>query len=217
MEDVAAEPPGHVFPPVLVGGTARADFRLRNINLSLTAVLDGLAVEALGGGASFFLDRGTCGATLAPGATCVLSVRFEPTSEGDKSGQVTVPSEGALRTRLWIELDGTALTNPTRLGDPCSPDLPCGAGTCQGGFCTRPCARYADCDEPNSEYRRGTCVVLAGAGRCVPACDRALRCYGVAEASCRLTTSTEGATASACSTDPLPPPPGGAGDAGGGS
>jgi len=197
-----------------VGGTASAEFRVRNTNASLSIGIAEIFIQPMEGGDSFSLARGTCGAALGPGETCVLSVRLAPTSSGRKRAAVTEPPTGGVRSVLWIDLTATVLANPTHLGDPCSAELPCGSGTCQGGFCSRPCAHSSEC-EPNSEGRKGACVRVAGSGRCVAPCDSAVRCYGLADARCSLTTSIEGSFADACSTEPLPPPPGGMGGAGG--
>ena len=222
---VEAEPWNHTFPLLLVGRTASSDFRLRNTSASLAGALDELVVGDVIGGVggfvspstSFTLDRGICGATLEPGATCVLSVRFTPMTPGRKWGEVTAPSAGPVWTRFAIEVHGSARVSPAQLGDPCTAEIPCGAGTCQGGFCTRPCDHSADC-APNSEGRRGTCIVVAGAGHCLPGCDSGIGCYGVPGADCSITRSVEGATSDVCSDAPLPPAnPGIAGAGGGGS
>jgi hypothetical protein len=215
---VESEPPSYTFPLLLVGATASAEFRLRNTSASLAAALDELGVGDVNGGrpsTNFAVDRGTCGATLEPGATCALSVRFAPTSPGRKWGEVTALSAGPVGTRFFIEVHGLARVSPARLGDPCTAEIPCSAGTCQGGFCTRPCDRSADC-EPNSEGRRSACVVVASAGRCLPGCDSGTGCYQVAGANCWITRSVEGASSDVCFNAPLPPANPGLGGAGGG-
>ena len=48
----------------------------------------------------------TCGASVAAGGTCVISVTFSPKSQGAKSGTVTINDSASSKPQV-IELSGT--------------------------------------------------------------------------------------------------------------
>ena len=54
-----------------------------------------------------FGGAGTCGATLAVGASCTVNVTFSPTSTGDKSATLTVSFTGTTVTGAAVSLSGT--------------------------------------------------------------------------------------------------------------
>jgi hypothetical protein len=56
----------------------------------------------------------TCGATLAGGASCTVSVKFAPTAAGAASGSLTVASS-APNSPLSVPLSGTGVTSNTNL------------------------------------------------------------------------------------------------------
>ena len=58
---------------------------------------------------SDYLLTGACPATLAPSASCTLTVSFRPTMTGDRPGQLTIPGDGS-GTPVSATLDGTGTT-----------------------------------------------------------------------------------------------------------
>ncbi|MFG1807425.1 discoidin domain-containing protein [Streptomyces sp. NPDC049040] len=53
---------------------------------------------------------GTCGAFLAPGATCSVDIRFVPTRRGDRNGSLTV-SDGTSAGRYQVHVSGRVVTS----------------------------------------------------------------------------------------------------------
>jgi len=71
------------------------------------------AISAVTDG-SGFAETGTCGSTLAAGATCTASVTFTPTAAGAASASLTV-SSNATNAALTVALSGTGTSAPTNL------------------------------------------------------------------------------------------------------
>lgn len=71
---------------------------------SLALTISSVALS--GSGANQFAQSKTCGATLASGATCAITVTFTPTSAGAKSAQLTV-NVAAPATTQSVALSGT--------------------------------------------------------------------------------------------------------------
>lgn len=61
-----------------------------------------------------FRESHTCGATLAPGGSCTLSVTFYPTQAGSRSGVLTVVDD-AVGSPHTVSLSGVGLTPPVAL------------------------------------------------------------------------------------------------------
>jgi HYDIN/CFA65/VesB family protein len=57
-------------------------------------------------GAGFALAGNTCG-KLAPGASCEISITFDPSTAGAQQGQLSVASQGGLAPPAYAELSGT--------------------------------------------------------------------------------------------------------------
>jgi hypothetical protein len=93
-------PSVQIFPATLVGASSFA------LNATLTntgtAALTGIGVSILGD----FIQTGTCAATLAPAATCIVSVTYAPTVGGAETGSLTVTD--SLGTQS-VSLVGTGL------------------------------------------------------------------------------------------------------------
>ncbi|WNG49952.1 choice-of-anchor D domain-containing protein [Archangium minus] len=98
-----SDAPGFDFGPSLIGTTAERRFFLRNRSAgtvtSLAVSLSGTPFSFAGG--TFPGIGGTCGAELAPGASCQFAVAFQPTARGAANGALTVrfatgPVEGAV-------------------------------------------------------------------------------------------------------------------------
>jgi hypothetical protein len=99
------DPPSWDFGAVVpgTGPTPPKAFTLTNTgDVELSPVLVSVAGND---GAGFGLAGNTCG-KLAPGASCEISVDFEPTSPGAKEGQLQVASQGGLAPLASAELRG---------------------------------------------------------------------------------------------------------------
>lgn len=86
------------------GPTAPQAFTLTNTgDVELQAIF-----VSVGGneGAGFTLAGNTCG-KISPGASCEISVTFDPSSAGAKQGQLSVASQGGLAPFASAELSGT--------------------------------------------------------------------------------------------------------------
>jgi hypothetical protein len=59
----------------------------------------------------YAISSSTCGASLAPGASCLLSVTFTPVAVGDRPGLLTVPGNVS-GGHVTAPLDGTGVTPP---------------------------------------------------------------------------------------------------------
>ncbi len=100
-------PAGQVqFGPVLVGTTSAT----RNVTLHSngTAPLTGIALTFEGPFARSTTAPGTCGTTLAAGATCTIGVVFQPLTAGPASGSLIIVTSGTL-TGSPVTLTGTGV------------------------------------------------------------------------------------------------------------
>jgi hypothetical protein len=103
-------PPLVTSPPTLDFGTVTVGtrsapqvFTVVNGGDETTGPLSVQKTDGLAGGASEFATTTTCAAGLPPGATCTVSVTFQPTATGRASAAITVT-------------DGTRATNGTAVG-----------------------------------------------------------------------------------------------------
>ena len=81
------------FGSVKVGTTSAAkSITLTNIG---TTALTITAIAITGTNSGDFLQTHTCGASLAAGASCTISVQFKPTATGARSAAVSVTDNGA--------------------------------------------------------------------------------------------------------------------------
>jgi len=94
------------FGSVNVGGASAQNVVLTN---SGAAPLTGIAVSVTGADAADFSQTNTCGASVAAGATCTISVTFRPAAAGGRSATLNVAS-GA--TKLTAALSGTGVASP---------------------------------------------------------------------------------------------------------
>ncbi|MFN8519706.1 MAG: choice-of-anchor D domain-containing protein [Chloroflexota bacterium] len=107
---VTVDPDEHEFDDVVVGGTPdRQEFEVRNTG---DATLTGLDVQLTGAPAFDIVEAdSTCDdtTTLAPDATCVVTVEFAPGTGGDKTATLKVHSANAGNGTVNVPLSGTAL------------------------------------------------------------------------------------------------------------
>jgi hypothetical protein len=104
-------PSALVFPSTVVGATSFVlNTKLTNTG---TAALTGISITVLGD----FNQTNTCAATLAPAATCIVSVKYAPTVAGAETGTLAVSDNLGAQS---VSLTGTGLVpgaslNPAQL------------------------------------------------------------------------------------------------------
>ncbi len=113
---------GDTQPPTEGGGTPAASVSLSTASLSFSNVAVGasslgksvlltnngtasatLGVPSVSGD---FAATTSCGSTLAAGASCLVTVSFNPTAEGSRTGSLSVSVDGTARS---VSLSGTGL------------------------------------------------------------------------------------------------------------
>ena len=93
-------PSVQTFPSTVVGSTS---FLLNaTLTNSGTAPLTGIGVSILGD----FTENNTCQSSLAPAASCIVSVKYAPTVAGSESGTLSIASNLGLQT---VSLIGTGV------------------------------------------------------------------------------------------------------------
>jgi len=92
------------FADQLVGATSSA----QNVTLRNTGAvpLSVLSVTVTGTNSTDFAQTDTCGSSVPPGASCVVSVTFTPTAQGTRTGAVTI-KDNAAKNPQTISLTGT--------------------------------------------------------------------------------------------------------------
>jgi hypothetical protein len=108
---ITASPPNLDFGSVAVGGQGGAE-SVTITNSGTLATTIGTVVLNGGSAASFPLAGNSCaGATLAPGATCSVSLTFVPSGPGTETATLEV--SGTSGATVSIGLSGTGLFNPS--------------------------------------------------------------------------------------------------------
>jgi hypothetical protein len=102
-------------------GSISAQTPVTVTNTGASASLNSLALSVSAG---FLLVNNTCGATLAPGASCTAGVEFAPTSGGAQTGSLTVTSSSA--TGASIPLSGLAFDFTLAVSGSSSPTVSSG-------------------------------------------------------------------------------------------
>jgi hypothetical protein len=103
---VSLSPTRLSFPEQVIGTTSTPQtVRLTN---SGTATLNISSISIMGADRSDFAQTNTCGASVAAGANCTLSVTFKPTAAGRRTGAVTI-TDDAPNSPQAVALSGTAL------------------------------------------------------------------------------------------------------------
>ncbi len=106
---VTVTPTSIAFPATVVGVTSDAQIVTVKNNGAATVTLRSIVLG--GTNASSFEDIGTCGATLAAGASCSEYVAFKPASAAALSGTITVTT--SVGSPLVVTLKGTGTALPT--------------------------------------------------------------------------------------------------------
>lgn len=85
----------HDFGVLPVGTSASKVLRVSNVGGLTSAVID----TSLAGASAFSLEDDDCdGVTLAPAATCTITLQYAPTSAGDHTATLEVAADGATLT-----------------------------------------------------------------------------------------------------------------------
>jgi hypothetical protein len=71
-----------------------------------------LAISSVSASANFTVSGNNCPASLAPGATCSISITLTPPSAGFFTGTLTVTDSDALSAQQVVNLTGTGATGP---------------------------------------------------------------------------------------------------------
>ncbi len=98
--------------PQNVGTTSAAQSVTLTNNSSAAVTIKGIAATG-----DFAVSANTCGATVAAGANCTISVTFTPTATGTRTGQISI-SESADSSPLLIALTGTGIAPQLTLSPP---------------------------------------------------------------------------------------------------
>jgi hypothetical protein len=114
-------PSSLAFGGVLVGSGPTAPMSVTLSNSSSTSVdLEPEAPGLIGPNADQYDVTGdTCGATVAPGASCTISVTFSPTSLGGQFATLTIPTNDPSDLLMKVPVFGTA-TDPNESITPSS-------------------------------------------------------------------------------------------------
>ena len=110
-------PTAATFAATDIGGTSPA----QTFTVTNTSTVS-IAVGSITLSGDFAQTATTCGATLAAGATCTVSVDFVPTAAGTRTGSVTVVDGSTANPALVAQLTGTGL-NTTASLTPTSADF----------------------------------------------------------------------------------------------
>jgi len=113
------EPPGVTFATTQLVGTTSP---VQPVLLSNYGTLT-LSIASISASGDFKNQNQTCGSSLAPGASCRISVAFRPTQGGTRTGTLSV-TDNAPGSPQRISLSGTGTVvklSPTSLGFVCGP------------------------------------------------------------------------------------------------
>src|SRR6266566_2284396 len=113
------EPPGVTFATTQLVGTTSP---VQPVLLSNYGTLT-LSIASISASGDFKNQNQTCGSSLAPGASCRISVAFRPTQGGTRTGTLSV-TDNAPGSPQRVSLSGTGTVvklSPTSLGFVCGP------------------------------------------------------------------------------------------------
>ena len=116
--EVSLSPVSLSFSSTTVGATSAVEYStLKNRGTATLTFSNNFAIS----GPFAFGGEGTCNLTVAPGASCTISVVFKPTAEGTASGAITLSDNAGTQT-LALSGSGTAPVtvnlSPTSLSFP---------------------------------------------------------------------------------------------------
>jgi centrosomal CEP192-like protein/ASPM-SPD-2-Hydin domain-containing protein len=102
---VSLTPASLTFATLKVGNSSAAKTVTVDNNLSITLNISGITISGANGG-DFSRSATTCGSTLAPNASCSVSIVFTPTAVGARSASLNV-SDDASTSPQSVGLSGT--------------------------------------------------------------------------------------------------------------
>jgi Abnormal spindle-like microcephaly-assoc'd, ASPM-SPD-2-Hydin/Beta-propeller repeat len=101
---IVFSPTSLTFPTQLVGTSSRAQgVTLTNNGTSAVSIT---SISIAGANSSDFSETNTCGASIAAGASCTITVTFKPTSSGTRAATVSV-ADNAAGSPQTLSLTGT--------------------------------------------------------------------------------------------------------------
>jgi hypothetical protein len=118
---VTVSPASVTFPDQAVGTTS--DTQLVTISNTGTVVLNKTSILLSGGNRTDFAQTNNCGATLAAGASCTVSVTFTPSASGSRSTTLTITDNASPGTQT-VPLSGNGTSVPTVTVSPSSVAFP---------------------------------------------------------------------------------------------
>jgi len=107
--------PSITFGDLMVDSTSAAQtITLSNPGTADLVFTDGgaTAITITGANANQFARTTTCGASLAPSATCTVSATFTPTSTGEKTAAIAI-AHSAVGSPTTVALSGTGMASDT--------------------------------------------------------------------------------------------------------
>ena len=105
---ISVSPTSLAFGDVTVGSTSAA----QSVTVSNTGRAD-LVFTSFGTSNGVFAYTENCPGTLAPAATCTISVTFTPAATGTATGALTIVSNAANTPNATVALSGTGKSTPT--------------------------------------------------------------------------------------------------------
>ncbi len=105
---LTVSPTSLAFGDEAVGSTTAAQSVTVSNPGSAAATISSIAVSGQ------FTQSGSCGSSLAAGASCTVSVKFAPTSGGSQSGTLSI-TNSTTTTPVTVSLSGTGVTSTTNL------------------------------------------------------------------------------------------------------
>jgi Abnormal spindle-like microcephaly-assoc'd, ASPM-SPD-2-Hydin/Beta-propeller repeat len=101
---IVLSPTGLTFPTQLVGTSSKAQtVTLTNAGKSTVSIT---SISITGTNSADFSETNTCGASIAAGASCTITVTFKPTSSGTRTASVSV-ADNAAGSPQTVSLTGT--------------------------------------------------------------------------------------------------------------
>jgi hypothetical protein len=92
-QSIAVSPPTLNFGTVSLGNTSAAqDVTVTNVGTA-TVTFTGTAFAGVAA-ADYLISSNTCGATLAAGANCTISIEFQPTKNGTRNAKLNIKNNG---------------------------------------------------------------------------------------------------------------------------
>ena len=112
---IVATPASLAFPAVGIG--AKAVSKTVTLKNTGSTAVTALSVKVAGAGRGAYATSQTCGTTLAAGASCTVSVAFDPKTGGDFAGSLRVAGSGQKAAAVSLDGLGTDVTEAAADGN----------------------------------------------------------------------------------------------------